>query len=76
MKLRLRTRIALSFALLSLAIAAAISAITYSFASSYLIGQRQNAALTRAILDARAAEAALIDLCQGFRTVSRVDSFV
>ena len=74
MKLRLRTRIALSFALLSLAIAAAISAITYSFASSYLIGQRQNAALTRAILDARAAEAALMSGSTASEALDRIPS--
>ncbi|MDO8309285.1 MAG: HAMP domain-containing sensor histidine kinase [Actinomycetota bacterium] len=55
MRLRLRTRIALSFALLSFVIASVISAILYLYASDYLIGQRQNAALTRAVLDARAA---------------------
>ena len=55
MRLRLRTRIALSFASISFVIASVISAILYLYASDYLIGQRQNAALTRAVLDARAA---------------------
>lgn len=55
MRLRLRTRVALSFALLSLVVAGAVSTTTYMFASSYLLGQRQSAALTRAVLDSRAA---------------------
>lgn len=59
MRLRLRTRVAVAFALLAIATAGVTSIVTYAFASGYLITQRQNAALTRAILDSRAAEQAL-----------------
>jgi signal transduction histidine kinase len=59
MRLRLRTRVALSFALLSFVVAAVVSITTYTYASNYLLGQRQNAALTRAVLDSKAAGTAL-----------------
>lgn len=59
MRLRLRTRVALSFALLSLLVAGTVSAATYVFASWYLLGQRETSALTRAALDSRAASAYL-----------------
>jgi two-component system, OmpR family, sensor histidine kinase MtrB len=55
----LRTRVALSFAAVSLVIAGAISVATYTLASYYLISQRETAALTRATLDSRAVAAAL-----------------
>lgn len=59
MRLGLRTRVALSFAAVSLVIAGAISVATYTLASYYLISQRETAALTRATLDSRAVAAAL-----------------
>ena len=59
MRVRLRTRVALSFALLSFVVAGIVSITTYVYASNYLLGQRQNAALTRAVLDSQAAGAAL-----------------
>lgn len=59
MRLRLRTRVAVSFAALSLLVAGTVSLATYAFASWYLVGQRETAALTRAVLDSRAAGAAL-----------------
>lgn len=59
MRLRLRTRVALAFALLSLIVAGSVSAATYAFASWYLVGQREGASLTRAALDARATSAYL-----------------
>ena len=59
MRIGLRTRVALSFAVLSLVVAGAISIATYSLASFYLLSQRETAALTRATLDARAVGATL-----------------
>ena len=59
MRLRLRTRVALSFAALSLIVAGTVSATTYAFASWYLLDQRESAALTRAALDSRAVGAYL-----------------
>jgi two-component system, OmpR family, sensor histidine kinase MtrB len=58
-RLRLRTRVALSFAVLSLLVAGTVSATTYAFASWYLLGQRESASLTRAALDSRAVGAYL-----------------
>ena len=59
MRLRLRTRVALSFAALSLLVAGTVSVTTYAFASWYLLDQRETAALTRAALDSRAVGAYL-----------------
>lgn len=59
MKLGLRTRVAVAFAVLSLMVGGTVSAATYAFASWYLINQRESAALTRAVLDSRAAAAAV-----------------
>ncbi len=59
MKVRLRTRVALAFALLSLIVAGTVSITTYAFANWYLVGQREGAALTRAALDSRAVAAYL-----------------
>lgn len=59
MRLRLRTRVAISFAALSLLVAGTVSVTTYAFASWYLLDQRESAALTRAALDSRAAAAYL-----------------
>jgi signal transduction histidine kinase len=56
---RLRTRVAISFAALSLLVAGTVSVTTYAFASWYLLDQRESAALTRAALDSRAAGAYL-----------------
>lgn len=59
MRLRLQTRVALSFAALSLLVAGTVSVTTYAFASWYLLDQRETAALTRAVLDSRAVGAYL-----------------
>lgn len=59
MRLRLRTRVALSFAALSVMVAGTVSLGTYAFARWYLVSQRESTALTRAALDSRAAAAAL-----------------
>ncbi len=59
MRFRLRTRVAISFALLSLVVAGVVSITTYTYAKNYLLNQRQNAALTRAVLDSRAVGIAL-----------------
>jgi two-component system sensor histidine kinase MtrB len=58
-RLRLRTRVAVSFAALSLLVAGTVSSATYAFASWYLLDQRETAALTRAALDSRAVGAYL-----------------
>ena len=57
MRLRLRTRVALSFAALSLLVAGTVSVTTYAFARWYLLDQRETTALTRAALDSRAVGA-------------------
>lgn len=49
----------MAFGLLSLVIAGAVSGATYSVARWYLLNQREDSAITRAVLDSRAAEAAL-----------------
>ena len=59
MRFGLRTRVAIAFGLLSLVIAAAVSSATYFFAAYYLLNQREDAALTRALLDSRAVAAQL-----------------
>jgi two-component system sensor histidine kinase MtrB len=59
MKLGLRARVALTFGILSLVVAVAVSGTTYALARVYLLNQRETAALTRALLDARAASASL-----------------
>jgi signal transduction histidine kinase len=57
--LGLRSRVILSFGVLSLTVALLVSLSAYLFARSYLVSQRESAGLTRAILDARAVAAAL-----------------
>jgi signal transduction histidine kinase len=59
-RLGLRTRVALAFAVLSLLVAGTVSAATYGFARWYLLNQREAAAMTRAALDARSLDAALL----------------
>lgn len=59
MRMRLRTRVAISFAALSLLVAGTVSVTTYAFASWYLLDQRESVALTRAALDSRAVVAYL-----------------
>jgi two-component system, OmpR family, sensor histidine kinase MtrB len=59
MRFGLRTRVAIAFGVISLVIAAAVSSATYFFASYYLLNQREDAALTRALLDSRAVGASL-----------------
>ncbi len=55
----LRVRVVVNFAILSLAVAAAVSGATYVIASWYLSGERSDSALIRASLDARAVNSAL-----------------
>jgi len=57
--LGLRWRVTLTFAVLSLAVAAIVSGATYAVANWYLSAQRTDAAITRASLDARAVAASL-----------------
>lgn len=57
--LGLRWRVTLTFAVLSLSVAAIVSGATYGVASWYLSGQRTDASITRASLDARAIAASL-----------------
>lgn len=59
MRFGLRTRVALAFGLLSFVIAAAVAVATYGFAQWYLLNQREDAALTRALLNSRAVAASL-----------------
>lgn len=59
MRMGLRARVAVAFAVLSLMVGGTVSLTTYAFASWYLVSQRESAALTRAALDSRAAGAAL-----------------
>lgn len=57
--MRLHTRVAVAFAVLALLVASTGSIATYAFSRWYLLSQRENAALTRAQLDARAVRAFL-----------------
>lgn len=57
--LGLRSRVVLSFGVLSLLVALVVSLTAYAFARTYLLSQRESTALTRALLDARAVGAAL-----------------
>lgn len=59
MRLGLRARVSLTFGVLSLLVAVAIAGTTYGLARVYLMNQRETAALTRALLDARAVSASL-----------------
>ena len=59
MRFGLRTRVALAFVLLSLIIAGAVSGATYSVARWYLLNQREDSAITRAVLDSRSVDASL-----------------
>ena len=59
MRFGLRTRVALAFGLLSLIIAGAVSGATYSVARWYLLNQREDSAMTRAVLDSRSVDASL-----------------
>jgi len=56
---RLRTRVAVSFAVLALCISAVLSIASYQFARSYLMRARESVAITRALLDAQAASYAI-----------------
>lgn len=57
--LGLRWRVTLTFAVLSLSVAALVSGATYGVANWYLSAQRADAAITRASLDARSVSASL-----------------
>jgi two-component system, OmpR family, sensor histidine kinase MtrB len=59
-RLGLRSRVALTFGLLSFVVALTVSGSLYLFARSFLVDQRESSALTRALIDSRAVEAALI----------------
>ncbi len=60
MRIGLRYRVSLTFGLLSLVVALTVSVTTYVVAREYLVSQRENSALTRALLDGRAVDAALV----------------
>ncbi len=60
----LANRVAIAFALISLVVALVVSGATYFGARLYLVQQRENAALNRALIDARILDA---DLSQGTR---------
>ena len=49
----------MAFGLLSLVIAGAVSGATYSVARWYLLNQREDSAITRAVLDSRSVDASL-----------------
>lgn len=57
--LGLRWRVTLTFAVLSLSVAALVSVATYAVANWYLSAQRTDSAITRASLDARSVSASL-----------------
>lgn len=59
MRLGLRSRVALTFGVLSLLVAVAVSGATYFLARTYFVSQRETAVLSRALIDARAASAGL-----------------
>ena len=59
MRFGLRARVALAFGLLSLVIAGAVAGATYSVSRWYLVNQREDAAITRAVLDSRSVAASL-----------------
>lgn len=56
---RLRTRVAVSFAILALCISAVLSIASYQFARNYLMRARESVAETRALLDAQALSYAI-----------------
>lgn len=74
MKLGLRARVAVAVALVSLAVAGVVASGTYVFASWYLLDQRESAALTRAVLDSRAVNAALDGGTSASQTLELVPS--
>lgn len=57
--LGLRSRVTVSFAVLSLLVSSVVSGSVYALASTNLLAQRESAALTRALLDARAVWGAM-----------------
>lgn len=59
MSARLRARIAVTHAAVSVAVATAVSLSLYEASAWYLTDQRETGAITRAVLDARAADLAL-----------------
>lgn len=67
----LANRVALAFALISLVVALVVSGATYFGARLYLVQQRENAALNRALIDARVVDAAL---SQGIRPGKALES--
>ena len=74
MKLGLRARVALTFGILSLVVAVAVSGTTYALSRVYLLSQRENAALTRALIDARAAGASLDSGLSPARALEQIPS--
>ncbi len=74
MRLGLRARVAVAFAVLSLMVAGTVSITTYAFASWYLISQRETTALTRAALDSRATGASLSDGLDPSAALSQIPS--
>lgn len=74
MKFGLRARVALAFALLSFIVAGVVAGSTYAFARWYLVDQRETAALTRAVLDSRAVDAAVRNGASPARALEQVPS--
>lgn len=74
MRLGLRARVALTFGVLSLVVAVVVSATTYAVARVYLLSQRETSALTRALVDARAAGASLVSGTTPARVLEQIPS--
>lgn len=67
----LANRVAIAFALISLVVALVVSGATYFGARLYLVQQREDAALNRALIDARILDA---ELSRGTRPGNALDS--
>lgn len=59
LRLGLRSRVAVTFGVLSMIVALLVASGIYLISRTYLTGQRQSASLTRALLDARSVDAAI-----------------
>ncbi len=68
----LATRVAVAFALISLVVALMVSGATYLGTSVYLLQQREDAALSRALIDARIVDAALVEGVKQGRALDRL----
>lgn len=68
----LANRVAFAFALISLVVALMVSGATYVGTTIYLMQQREDAALSRALIDARVVEAALLEGVKEGRALDRL----